>query len=117
MVNMACYHRRGRTPEVRVRLPFIDHRFVRLVSSRTGEVMLNLKMLGSGVIVWGQHYRPAEADVHLSEDGTTVAVSGVLRDCIGVVVTLGDVLDVQEGFAFEVGELPPDFDPSWRREA
>jgi hypothetical protein len=65
----------------------------------------------------GQHYRPGESDVRLAEDGATVSVSGVLRDRLGVVVTLADVLDVCARFSVEAGELPPDYDPSWRREA
>lgn len=49
-------------------LPFRDHTHVRLVSARTGETLIELKMIGSGVIVWGQHYRPRESDVRLAED-------------------------------------------------
>jgi hypothetical protein len=35
-------------------LPFRDHTYLRLVSARTGETLIELKMIGSGVIVWGQ---------------------------------------------------------------
>jgi hypothetical protein len=98
-------------------LPFRDHSYVRFVSARTGETLIELKMLGTGVIVWGAHYRPGESDVRLAEDGTTVSVSGVLRDRLGVVATLGDVLDVGARFSVEAGELPPDYDPAWKREA
>jgi hypothetical protein len=67
--------------------------------------------------VWGQHYRPGESDVRLAEHGATVTVSGVLRDRVGVVATLGEVLDVRARFTVEAGELPADFDPAWSRDA
>jgi hypothetical protein len=90
-------------------VPFGDHTYVRFLSARTGEMLLELEMLGSGVIVWGAHYRPSEANVRLADDGATVSVSGALRDRLGVVATLGDVLDECARFSVEAGEPPADY--------
>ena len=90
-------------------LLYRDHTYFRLISTRTGETLIELKMLGSGVIVWGAHYRPGECDVRLAEDGCTVAVSGVLRDGQGIVATVGEMLEVAAAFTVEAGELPPEY--------
>ncbi len=44
------------------------------------------------------------------------SLAGVLRDRIGPVVTFGDCLDVRAPYSVELGELAPDYDPSWRKD-
>lgn len=97
-------------------LPYRDHTYFRLISARTGETMFEAKMLRGFMIVWGSHYRPAEFDALLADDGQTVALVGTLRDRIGPVVTFGECHDVRASYTVEVGELPPDYDPSWSRD-
>jgi hypothetical protein len=97
-------------------LPFREHTYFRLTSTRTGETLFEAKMLAGAIIVWGAHYRPSEFDAHLAEDGRSVALAGALSDRIGLVVTLGDYLDAIASYSVDVGELPPDFDTSWRRD-
>jgi hypothetical protein len=43
-------------------LRFCDHMYVRIISTRTGETLIELKMIGGGVIVWRRHYQPSESD-------------------------------------------------------
>ena len=97
-------------------LPYREHTYFQLISTRTDETMFEAKMLCGAIIVWGSHYRPCEFDARLTDDGQTVALVGTLRDRIGPVVTFGEHLDVQTPYTVEVGELPPDYDPSWSRD-
>lgn len=41
-------------------LPYRDHTYFRLISTRTGEALFEVKMLFGSIIVWGGHYRPCE---------------------------------------------------------
>ncbi len=95
-------------------LPYRDHSYLRFVSARTGETVFEMKMLDGALIVWGRRYRPSEFDARL--DGDTISMSGTLRDRRGIVVTFGDAMIVSAGYSVEVGALPADFDPSWRRD-
>ena len=97
-------------------LPYRDHTFVRILSTRTGETLFEIKMLGGSMIIWGSHYRPSEFEARLTDDRQTVALAGVLRDRIGPVVAFGDCLDVRAPYSVELGDLPPDYDPSWRKD-
>jgi hypothetical protein len=98
-------------------LPYRDHTYFRLISTRTRETLFEVKMLGGSIIVWGQHYRPSEFGACLADDGQTVALVGTLRDRIGKVVTFREYLDVRAPYSVELGKLPPDYDPAWQREA
>jgi hypothetical protein len=98
-------------------LPYRDHTYFLLLSTRTGETLLEAKMLCGSIIVWGSHYRPAEFESRLTDDGQTVALVGTLRDRIGPVVTFGEHLDVRASYSVEVGELPADYDPPWSRDS
>lgn len=40
-----------------------------------------------------------------------------LHDRIGTVVVFGDCLDERAPYSVEMGDLPPDYDPSWRKDA
>jgi hypothetical protein len=97
-------------------LPFRDRTYLRFVSSRTAETLFELKMLDRSLLVWGAHYRPSEFDALLSKDGATVALVGTLRDRCGPVVTFSDMMCIRAGYSVEYGELPDNFDPSWRRD-
>lgn len=96
--------------------PYRDRGYIRFIGERTGETLFEIKMLDGWVIVWGQHHRPDEFDIQLSDDRSTVSCEGLLRDRVGPVVTFGACLDVVSGFRVELGSLPADYDPSWSRE-
>jgi hypothetical protein len=97
-------------------LPYRDHTYFRLISTRTGETMFEAKMLHGSLIVWGAHWRPSEFDARLAEDGQTVALVGTLRDRIGPVVTFRECIDVRASYSVVVDDLPPDYDPAWNRD-
>src|SRR5256885_433169 len=98
-------------------LPYRDHTYFRLISTRTGETLFEVKMLGGSIIIWGQHYRPSEFGAFLDCEAQTVALVGTLRDRIGRVVTFREYLDVRAPYSVELGCLPSDYDPAWQREA
>ena len=97
-------------------LPYQSHGYIRFISDRTGETLLEIKMLDGSAIVWGAHYRPSEFDALLADDGATLAVLGTLRDRLGPVVTFAECLNISSGFRVEIGRLPADFDPAWNRD-
>lgn len=95
-------------------LPYRDHTFVRFLSARTREVLFEIKMLDGAMIVWGQRYRPSELEARVA-DGE-VRVRGVVRDRLGPIATFDDDLRIVGPWSLEFGELPPDYDASWRRD-
>ena len=97
-------------------LPYRDHSYLRLVSTRTGETLIEVKMIDGAVIVWGQHYRPSEFDARLSADGDAVTLEGTLCDRCGTVVTFGERTTIRASYRIDVGTLPPDFAAGWRRD-
>jgi hypothetical protein len=97
-------------------LPYRDHTYFRLTSTRTGETLFEAKMLCDSIIVWGAHYRPCEFNALLADDGQTVALVGTLRDRIGPVVVFGECVDVSASYSVEVGDVPADYDPSWSKD-
>lgn len=71
--------------------------------------------LDGAMVIWGSHYRPSEFRACL--DGDAVTGNGTLRDGVGPVVTFGDRLEIHAGYRIELGDLPPDVDLSWQRDA
>lgn len=97
-------------------LPYRERGFVRFVSSRTGETLFEMKMLGGAIIVWGRRYRPDEFDALLADDAQTVALLGTLRDSEGPVVKFGHYAVISAPYSVEIGELPADYNPHWTKD-
>lgn len=97
-------------------LSYRDRSYVRIISTRTGETLFEIRMLGGAVIIWGAHYRPSDFDARLGDDGCTITLHGELCDRLGAVVTFGEQLDVATGYSVEIGALPEGYDGSWTRD-
>lgn len=81
----------------------------RLTSTRTGDVILEARVIDGMVIVHGVS-RPDEYDVHLVDGG--FELDGVLRDRVGPVMAVdGDAVTLHHGVLIDVGpvaaEPPP----------
>lgn len=97
-------------------LPYREHTYLRIISTRTAETLFEARMIAGALIIWGAHYRPSDFHARLSADGATITLAGELRDRYGDVVTFGDVLEVAAGFRVDAGRLPDGYDASWTRD-
>lgn len=86
-----------------IRLRYEERSRVRFVSLRTGETMLELKMLEGSLITWGCMKRD-RCDVRL--DAGAVTIAGELADNRGPVLRAGDdALEYLAGVRVEFGTV------------
>ncbi len=87
--------------------------YVRFDSLRTGETLLEAKLLAGALIVYGNARRNR---YNVGLDGDVVKIDGTLWDRRGPAVSFGDdALRFHTKVIIDCGVLPDDYDGAWVR--